>query len=103
MWGDTPYLSVFSPNAGKYGPEKTPYLDIFLAVPSDFYGIIEVINRGNFQIGNKETSVWNLGIVESTLNFECLFMTETFLTHIYRGNLYWKTSFFVQCWLSNLK
>ena len=24
---DTPYLSVFSPNAGKYGREKTPYLD----------------------------------------------------------------------------
>ena len=24
-----PYLSVFSPNAGKYGPEKTPHLDIF--------------------------------------------------------------------------
>ena len=26
------YLSVFSPNAGKYGPEKTPYLDTFHAV-----------------------------------------------------------------------
>ena len=26
---DTKYLSVFSPNAGKYGPEKTPYLDTF--------------------------------------------------------------------------
>ena len=24
---DTEYLSVFSLNAGKYGPEKTPYLD----------------------------------------------------------------------------
>ena len=23
------YLSVFSPNARKYGPEKTPYLDTF--------------------------------------------------------------------------
>ena len=29
---DTEYLSVFSPNAGKYGPEKTPYLDTFHAV-----------------------------------------------------------------------
>ena len=29
---DTPYLSIFSPNAGKYGPEKTPYLDNFHAV-----------------------------------------------------------------------
>ena len=27
-----PYLSVFSPNAGKYGPEKAPYLDGFHAV-----------------------------------------------------------------------
>ena len=26
------YLSVFSPNALKYGPEKTPYLDNFHAV-----------------------------------------------------------------------
>ena len=26
---DTSYLSVFSPNAGKYGPEITPYLDTF--------------------------------------------------------------------------
>ena len=25
--GNTEYFSVFSPNVGKYGPEKTPYLD----------------------------------------------------------------------------
>ena len=29
---NTEYLSVVSPNAGKYGPEKTPYLDTFHAV-----------------------------------------------------------------------
>ena len=29
---DTSYLSVFCPNAGKYGPQKTPYLDTFHAV-----------------------------------------------------------------------
>ena len=29
---NTPYLSVFSPNAGKYEPEKTPYLETFHAV-----------------------------------------------------------------------
>ena len=29
---DTKHLSVFSPNAGKYGPEKNPYLDTFHAV-----------------------------------------------------------------------
>ena len=26
-----PYFLVFSPNTGKYGPEKTPYLETFLA------------------------------------------------------------------------
>ena len=29
---DTKYLFIFSPNAGNYGPEKTPYLDTFHAV-----------------------------------------------------------------------
>ena len=29
---DTKYLTVFSPNAGKYGAENTPYLDTFHAV-----------------------------------------------------------------------
>ena len=29
---DTEYLSIFSPNAGNYGPEKTPSLDTFHAV-----------------------------------------------------------------------
>ena len=31
---DISYLSVFSPNVGKQGPEKTPYLDTFHAVYS---------------------------------------------------------------------
>ena len=34
-----PYFSVFSPNTGKYGPEKTPYLDTYRAVKS---GIFEI-------------------------------------------------------------
>ena len=32
IWRDTEYLSIFSPNAEKYGPEKTPYLDTFHAL-----------------------------------------------------------------------
>ena len=32
IWRDTPYLSVFSPNTGKCGPQKSPYLDTFHAV-----------------------------------------------------------------------
>ena len=31
---DSEYLSVISPNAGKYGPEKAPYLDTFHAMSS---------------------------------------------------------------------
>ena len=27
-----PYFPLFSPNTGKYGPEKTPYLDTFHTV-----------------------------------------------------------------------
>ena len=29
-----PYFPIFSPNTGKFGPEKTPYLDNFHAVPT---------------------------------------------------------------------
>ena len=35
---DTSYLSVFSPNAGKYGLEKTPYLDNFHTVRTGVLG-----------------------------------------------------------------
>ena len=31
-YGDLPWISVFSPNTAKYGPEKTPYLDKFHTV-----------------------------------------------------------------------
>ena len=34
---DKEYLSVICPNAGKYGPEKTPYLDTFHSVFVTFY------------------------------------------------------------------
>ena len=32
VFGFTPKISVFSPNTGKYGLEKTPYLDTFHTV-----------------------------------------------------------------------
>ena len=32
IWRDTPYLSVFSLNKGKYGPEKSLYMGTFHAV-----------------------------------------------------------------------
>ena len=36
-----PYFPVFSPITGKYGPEKTPYLDTFYAVV--VYDLIDAI------------------------------------------------------------
>ena len=36
----TAYLSVFSPNAGKFGPEKTPYLDTFHRVSQYDYFLV---------------------------------------------------------------
>ena len=38
-------ISVFSPNTGKYGPEKTPYLDTFHAVY-----VLEILNSARFWI-----------------------------------------------------
>ena len=43
IWRDTEDLSVFSPNTGKYGPEKTPYLDTFYVV------------TGTLPMGGRET------------------------------------------------
>ena len=42
---DTEYLSVFSPNAGKCGPEITRYLDTFHSVHTLYLYIIHCINN----------------------------------------------------------
>ena len=52
--GDTKYLSVFSPNAAKYGPEKTPYLDTFHAVV-----IIMCQEKRSKPLWNKNWSLFN--------------------------------------------
>ena len=45
------YFPVFSPNTGKYGPEKTPYLNTFQAVEIrlslKLLGIIEIAKTEN--------------------------------------------------------
>ena len=47
---DTKYLSVFSSNAGKYGPEKTPYLDTFQAAyVVDFHNSVALNSTKGFQ------------------------------------------------------
>ena len=56
----TPYISVCSPNTGKYGPEKLPYLNTFHAV---------IISGGHFQLLFRllcffETSTWRHSFVQ---------------------------------------
>ena len=47
----TPYISVFSPNTGKYGPEKNPYLDSFHAVFfAEHYMQISILQSLNVNI-----------------------------------------------------
>ena len=66
---NTPYLSIFSPYAGKYGPEKTPYLDTFHAVTASW--VIRIIKI--------KASPWKQLIARSV----------SFQTHL---NVVWKTS-----------
>ena len=50
MLVDAPYLSVFSPNAGKYGPKKTSYLDTFHTVA------LRVIKINNYTVTHNSAS-----------------------------------------------
>ena len=58
-------ISVFSPNTGKYGPEKTRYLDTFHEVPSlpfttklrhDYYPYLQLENT---HTTNSKTALWH--------------------------------------------
>ena len=48
-----PYLSVFSPNTGKYGPEITPHLDTFPAVV-----LIPKLTKDNNDFFKKQQGFW---------------------------------------------
>ena len=59
---DTSYLSEFSRNAGKYGPEMTPYLDtfhkvIFLWLLQKKFTIIEQL-RDILHVSNDTLALW---------------------------------------------
>ena len=64
---DTSYLSVFTPNAGKYGPEKTPYLDSFHTVYQEqISNVLELhlmmTSSGKIRMGLKQQqrgSIWS--------------------------------------------
>ena len=69
---DTEYLSVFSPNVGKYRPEKTPYLGTFHAVALKTNMFHSIINN------NRIFCSIELSLREKCPNTE-LFLVRIFL------------------------
>ena len=77
---DTSYLSVFSPNLGKYGPGKTPYLDTFHAVNqnsnnSKYKNLIEMKASATLAKNNKVELLtpFHPTIIASTLKAQARF------------------------------
>ena len=61
-----PYFLAFSPNTGKYGPEKTPYLDTFHAMyfnPNAIMYNHKTITRNNFYFTSHP---FKINLVEKT-------------------------------------
>ena len=61
---DMEYFYVFNPNAGKYGPEKTPYLDTFQAVNHNHFKpfLLNVLIRlDNFYMSSAQSQHSNVG------------------------------------------
>ena len=93
IWRDTEYLSAFSPNTGKYGPEKTLYLDNFHAV---LHRMIKFKGKGNFTryyIRSKLSNIFFENIVLNVVENSCKyswkkgvffylgFLSQTFTIH----------------------
>ena len=66
---NTEYLSVSSPNKGKYGPEKTPCLDTFHAVL--------ILSLGQFRSGHHKYSI------KKVVPKKFLKLTETVCVRVY--------------------
>ena len=59
MRRDTEYFSVFSPNAGKCGPEVTPFLDTFHAVV-----LLMSVKNQKSAINNKERAIEQIVVLD---------------------------------------
>ena len=60
-YGEISYFSLFSPNAGKYGPEITLYLDTFHAVIALWFFLLLVLIRNKWLNSNckfKKNCLW---------------------------------------------
>ena len=69
---DTSYLSVFSPNAGKYGAEKTPYLDTFHAMHMSLN-----INHFTQIIYKYHKNLWNICMIKNRFPLNWLWVYYT--------------------------
>ena len=54
-YGEILHFSIFSPNAGKYGLEKTPYLDTFHAVEFQGTRLLTKKDHAKFYIKNRSS------------------------------------------------
>ena len=71
------YLSVCSPNAGKYGPEITPYLDTFYAVfrvPNIVQRELLIILTSSKPVLQFSITYFHLIIVSSHSGWNCYYL-----------------------------
>ena len=60
----TSFWSIFSPTTRKYGPEKTPYLDIF----TNWFCILHKIKKSHYVIDNKAFTQWKINSLFQACN-----------------------------------
>ena len=88
---DTEYLSVFSPNAGKYRPAKTPYLDNFHAVLTLSTYVFLKMNRLGIHFFYRKK--WSFLAKDISTNYNTyLFLEEVFMprsSHKAEGRELW--------------
>ena len=77
---DISYLSVFSPNVGKHGPEITPYLDTFCAVWEGCFDLL-------------------IFLLRKVSKIKLSFMLVALLLITYLGHI-WTFNFLRYCWYS---
>ena len=82
MWRNTPYLSVFSPNVGKYKPEKLRKRTLFTQCKFNSFSVL--INRYTlFFISNTSVSNARLKLAKNQANAKQYPETELLLFENY--------------------
>ena len=54
-----PYFPIYGLNTGKYGPEKTPYLNTFHVVPG-YLKAATYTNTDQTRFWNEQKNLWNI-------------------------------------------